>query len=110
MEILLIVALAGIAWAIWSKARDLQRAHDEIDEMQRVIDGQAAALKLKREQDRLKDERDAQKDHETVEKIRAAGDKSAAIGFLRDSFRPAGPGPGAEVPRPASKTEPADDD
>lgn len=109
MEILLVIALAGIAWAVWSKARDLQRAHDEIDEMQRVIDGQAAALKLKREQDRLKDERDAQKDHETVEKIRAAGDKSAAIGFLRDAHRSEAPGPGADVLRPKPSDDGADD-
>lgn len=110
MEILLIAAIAGIAWAVWSKARDLQRAHDEIEYLQGVVRGQAAALKLKREQDRLKDEHDAQKDHETVEKIRAAGDKSAAIGFLRDSFRPSGSGPGPDVPRPVGETEPADDD
>lgn len=106
---LTILAVSALVWAIWAKARGNQKALDSIERLEQIVRGQEAALKLKREQERLHDQENTTHDLEIAAKIRATRDARAAIGFVQDAYRPTGPGPGDDAvssPEAPGKAEP----
>ena len=89
-----LLSIAALVFTIWRKSAENQRYQDEIVQLQEVVKGMDAALKLKRLQERQDDERAKQDDLAAAERVRAAGSARDAIGFLRSGVRSPGPGPG----------------
>lgn len=86
--VLTILLVAFLVAAVWRKAATEQKKVEEVERLNAIVRGQEAALKLKREQTRVRAEQEAQKDAGTAAKIR---DAASAVRFLRES----GPAPAA---------------
>lgn len=84
--------VAVIVLWVWNRAESFKRAQDEIDRLTQTVAGQDAALKLKREQERLRIQKEAQVELEIAAKIRRSRDARAAAEFLRGPEPDSGPG------------------
>jgi hypothetical protein len=111
VEVIVGLLLTGLAvyWA-FSKGAQLKDAQREINRMEQIVKGQDAALKLKREQERLRDEEAKQRDLVEAEALRRAADSRRIAGFLRDSFGPKRPSePGGDPVLSPEAPGPSDD-